>query len=26
VASTPGSIGYLDEGLVDENVRALVVR
>jgi hypothetical protein len=26
VASTPGSIGYLDEGLVDESVRTLVVQ
>lgn len=26
VGSTPGSIGYLDEGLVDETIRTLVVR
>jgi hypothetical protein len=26
VASTPGSIGYLDERLVDESVRALTVK
>lgn len=26
VGRTPGSIGYLDEGLVDENVRALVIQ
>lgn len=26
VAGTPGSIGYLDEGLVDESVRSLVVK
>jgi len=26
VAGTPGSIGYLDEELVDESVRALVVK